>query len=138
MAKATKTKPAAKAKGGKRVAGRARAKPEAAAISPVKATMSKSALINLLAEQNELPRKAALGVFSTLESVILGSIHPRGVGEFTLPGLFKITLRKVPARKAGTLVRNPATGEMIKAAAKPASVRVKIRALAKLKAAAAP
>ena len=136
MAKATKTKPAAKAKGGKRAAGRA--KPQAVAISPVKATMSKSALINLLAEQNELPRKAAVGVFSTLESVILGSIHPRGVGEFTLPGLFKITLRKVPARKAGTLVRNPATGEMIKAAAKPASVRVKIRALAKLKAAAAP
>jgi len=45
-------------------------------------------------------------------------------------------LRKVPARKAGTLVRNPATGEMQPAAAKPASVRVKIRALSKLKGAA--
>jgi hypothetical protein len=53
-----------------------------------------------------------------------------------LPGLFKITLRKVPARKAGTLIRNPATGEMMKGAAKPASVRVKIRALSKLKSAA--
>ena len=48
----------------------------------------------------------------------------------------KVTLRKVPARKAGTLVRNPATGEMTPAAAKPASVRVKIRALSKLKTAA--
>jgi hypothetical protein len=48
----------------------------------------------------------------------------------------KITLRKVPARKAGTLIRNPATGEMMKGAAKPASVRVKIRALSKLKGAA--
>ena len=46
-----------------------------------------------------------------------------------LPGLLKVNLRKVPARKAGALVRNPATGEMVKAAAKPASVRVKIRAL---------
>jgi hypothetical protein len=36
------------------------------------------------------------------------------------------------------LVRNPANGEMIKAAARPASVRVKIRALSKLKSAAAP
>jgi hypothetical protein len=36
----------------------------------------------------------------------------------TFPGLFKITLRKVPARKAGTLIRNPATGEMMKGAAK--------------------
>jgi hypothetical protein len=48
----------------------------------------------------------------------------------------KVSLRKVPARKAGTLVRNPSTGEMIPGAAKPASVRVKVRALAKLKAAA--
>ena len=46
------------------------------------------------------------------------------------------SLRKVPARRAGTLVRNPVTGEMVKAAAKPASVRVKIRALSKLKTAA--
>ena len=65
-------------------------------------------------------------------------MHPRGVGEFTLPGILKVNLRKVPARKAGPLVRNPATGEMVKGAAKPASVRVKIRALSKLKKAAAP
>ena len=98
--------------------------------------MTKSALINLIAEENEIPRKTAAGVYSTLENVFLGSVHPRGLGEFTLPGLLKVNLRKVPARKAGTLVRNPATGEMIKGAAKPASVRVKIRALSKLKTAA--
>jgi nucleoid DNA-binding protein len=102
----------------------------------IKQTLSKSALINLIAEQNDIPRKTAVGVFNTLESVMLGSVHPRGVGEFTLPGLLKISLRKVPARKAGTLIRNPATGEMMKGAAKPASVRVKIRALSKLKSAA--
>jgi nucleoid DNA-binding protein len=111
-------------------------KPEAATVRPVKETLTKSALINLIAEQNDIPRKTAAGVFATLEGVFLGSVHPRGVGEFTLPGLLKVTLRKVPARKAGTLIRNPATGEMIKGAAKPASVRVKIRALSKLKSAA--
>ena len=99
-------------------------------------SVTKSALINLIAEQNDIPRKTAVGVFATLESVLLGSVHPRGVGEFTLPGLLKVTLRKVPARRAGTLVRNPATGEMVKGAAKPASMRVKIRALSKLKTAA--
>ncbi len=108
------------------------------AVRPVKDALSKSALIKLIAEENGLTRSAAVGVFATLEKTILGSIHPRGVGEFTLPGLLKVTLRKVPARKAGTLIRNPATGEMMKGAAKPASVRVKIRALSKLKAAAAP
>jgi len=107
------------------------------AVKPVKQAMTKSALINLIAEENEIPRKTAAGVYSTLENVFLGSVHPRGLGEFTLPGLLKVNLRKVPARKAGTLVRNPATGEMIKGAAKPASVRVKIRALSKLKTAAA-
>ena len=111
-------------------------KREAAPIRPVKETFTKSALINLIAEQNDIPRKTAVGVFATLESVLLGSVHPRGVGEFTLPGLLKVTLRKVPARRAGTLVRNPATGEMVKGAAKPASMRVKIRALSKLKTAA--
>jgi len=110
-------------------------KPETS-VRAVKETLTKSALINLIAEQNDIPRKTAVGVFNTLESVMLGSVHPRGVGEFTLPGLLKVTLRKVPARKAGTLIRNPATGEMMKGAAKPASVRVKIRALKKLKTAA--
>ena len=114
------------------------AKAATPAVKPVKQAMTKSALINLIAEENEIPRKTAVGVYSTLENVFLGSVHPRGLGEFTLPGLLKVNLRKVPARKAGTLVRNPATGEMIKAAAKPASVRVKIRALSKLKTAAAP
>ena len=125
----------AKAKTKKAAAPKKAAKP-AAAVRPVKETLTKSALINLIAEQNELPRKTAAAVYATLEGVFLGSVHPRGVGEFALPGLLKVSLRKVPARKAGTLVRNPATGEMMKGAAKPASVRVKIRALSKLKSAA--
>lgn len=108
-----------------------------AAIKPVRGALSKSALISQLAEENGITRKQAAGVFATLEGVMLGSVHPKGNGEFVLPGLLKVTLRKVPARKAGTLIRNPATGEMMKAAAKPASVRVKVRALKKLKAAAA-
>ena len=131
MAKAAAktTKPVAPTKAGK---------PVAPSIRPVKETLTKSALIGHIAEQNELPRKTAAAVYATLENLFLGSVHPRGVGEFTLPGLLKVSLRKVPARKAGTLVRNPANGEMIKAAAKPASVRVKVRALSKLKTAAAP
>jgi nucleoid DNA-binding protein len=107
-------------------------------VKPVKQTLTKSALINLIAEENEIPRKTAAGVYATLENLFFGSVHPRGVGEFVLPGLLKVNLRKIPARKAGALVRNPATGEMVKAAAKPASVRVKIRALSKLKTAAGP
>ena len=112
------------------------AKAAPAKIKPVKEALTKSALVNLIAEENGLTRQVAKGVLETIENVMMGSIHPRGVGDFTLPGLLKISLRKVPARKAGTMIRNPSTGEMVPGAAKPASVRVKIRPLAKLKTAA--
>ena len=104
--------------------------------TPVKKALTKSDLVNLIAEQNTVTREVAKGVLATIETAMMGSIHPRAIGEFTLPGVFKISLRKVPARKAGTLIRNPSTGQMMPGAAKPASVRVKIRPLSKLKAAA--
>lgn len=107
-----------------------------AVIRPVKSRLTKSALLGLIAERCDLSRKQVAEVLGELEGIMMGSVHPNGAGEFMFPGLFKVVLRKVPARKAGTLIRNPATGEMMKASAKPASVRVKIRALAKLKAAA--
>lgn len=123
---ATKAKTAAK-----------KSAPKAATvIKPVKEKLTKSAILSHVAEKTELSRAQVNEVFSALEGLMLGSVHPNGTGEFMLPGLFKISLRKVPARKAGTLIRNPANGEMMKASAKPASVRVKIRALAKLKTAA--
>jgi nucleoid DNA-binding protein len=126
----------AKARSTKSAGRKNSSKPAAQAIRPVKDVLSKSALINLIADENGVTRDTAKGAFATIENAILGSVHRRGVGEFTLPGLLKVSLRKVPARKAGTLVRNPSTGEMMPGAAKPASVRVKIRALSKLKAAA--
>lgn len=115
----------------------AKAKKKTAAVTrPVKERLTKSAMLSLVAEQNGITRAQVAGVLGSLEGIMMGSVHPNGIGEFVLPGVLKITLRKVPARKAGTLIRNPATGEMMKAAAKPASVRVKVRALSKLKAAA--
>ena len=113
-----------------------KSKPAVATIRPIKEKLTKSALLNLLAEKTGLTRKQVAEVLSSLESVMYGSVHPNGSGEFILPGILKIILCKVPAHKAGTLIRNPSTGEMMKSAAKPASVRVKLRALSKLKAAA--
>ena len=114
-----------------------KAAPKAAiVVKPVKERLTKSAILSNIAEKTDLSRAQVGSVISALEGLMLGSVHPNGAGEFMFPGLFKVVLRKVPARKAGTLIRNPATGEMMKAAAKPASVRVKIRALAKLKSAA--
>lgn len=127
--------PVKKAAARQPAAKQAKAKPPVAKTQPVKEALTKSALVNLIAEKNGVTRDVAKGVLATIENVMMGSIHPRGVGEFTLPGILKVSLVRVPARKAGTLVRNPSTGEMVPGAAKPASMRVKIRALSKLKAA---
>ena len=51
---------------------------------------------------------------------------------FNLPGLLKIYVHTRPSTKERT-GRNPATGEEIKIAAKPAKKVVKVRALKKLK-----
>jgi nucleoid DNA-binding protein len=112
---------------------------EVAPIAVVRETLNKSELFNYLAEQVGLEHvgtKEIKLVWAALENYILGSLKPKGSTTCVLPGLVKFTCIKKPARKAGTLVRNPATGEMMKGAAKPASVRVKARALSKTKKAA--
>ena len=48
------------------------------AIKPVKQTLTKSALINLLAEENEIPRKTAVGVYTTLENLESSRWNKRG------------------------------------------------------------
>ncbi len=67
-----------------------------------------------------------------LEALIERSIKKRSIGEFTLPGLMKITTVKKPARKARKGI-NPFTGEETMFKAKPASIAVKVRPLKKLK-----
>lgn len=75
-------------------------------------------------------------VLAALEATMLGAVHRKGVGEFALSGLVKITAQKVPAKKR-RFGKDPFTGEDRWFDAKPASVRVKLRALKKLKDAAA-
>jgi nucleoid DNA-binding protein len=65
-------------------------------------------------------------------TLIERSIKKRSVGEFTVPGIMKITTVKKPARKARKGI-NPFTGEETTFKAKPASIAVKIRPLKKLK-----
>jgi nucleoid DNA-binding protein len=115
-----------------------RAPREVVPVKPIKEEMTKSELMNFLSEESGIEAKDVKKVMTKLEEAILGSLAPKGVGNFTLPGLVKFITRKVPARKAGQLVRNPATGEMVKGKAKPASVRVKARPLTKIKKAAIP
>ena len=112
---------------------KAKAAPKAApTIKPIKDAMSKSALIAHLAEQASVEAKHVKAVLAALEHTVLGAVHKKGAGNFTLPGLFKINAVKVPA-KPKRKGKNPFTGEEQVFAAKPATVKVKVRPLKKLK-----
>jgi nucleoid DNA-binding protein len=108
------------------------AKPAPAALKPIKTAFNKTTLVAHLAEQSGVEPKAAKAVLAALETAILGSVHKKGSGEFTLPGLLKIGLQQVPAKKK-RFGKDPFTGEERWFPAKPASVKIKTRALKKLK-----
>ena len=104
----------------------------AAPVKPLKETLSKSALIAHIAAETNVEAKSVKAVLAGLEAAVLASVHKKGVGQFTLPGLFKINAVKVPA-KPKRKGKNPFTGLEQVFAAKPATVKVKVRPLKKLK-----
>ncbi|WP_338926714.1 HU family DNA-binding protein [Mycetohabitans endofungorum] len=130
---------ATKAPAKKALAKKAPAKKAAVAngvAAPIKETFTKASLSAHIAERAQVEPKAAKAVLAALEQTVLGAVHKKGVGEFTLPGLLKITVQAVPAKKR-RFGKDPFTGEERWFDAKPATVRIKARALKKLKDAAA-
>lgn len=131
---AAKKAPAKKAPAKKAPAAKPAAKAPAKKTGPVKEKMTKTAILNEIAGNTGLTRKQVTDVMGELESVISRHVAKRAIGEFTLPGLLKIKTVKKPAQKARKGVPNPfKPGETMDVAAKPASTRVKVMPLKKLK-----
>jgi nucleoid DNA-binding protein len=122
-AKATKAAPAAK-------------KAAAGPMKPIKTALGKTALVAHLAETAGVEPKAAKAVMAALEATIAASVSKKGLGSFTLPGLLKVNVVNVPAKKKRVGI-DPFTKQERTFAAKPATVKIKTRALKKLKDAAA-
>jgi nucleoid DNA-binding protein len=102
--------------------------------TPIAEAMNKTTLINELATNTELSTKQIKAVLDELASTIERHLTKDGAGSFTLPGLLKISTVVKPARPAQSGVPNPfKPGEMMDVAAKPASTKVKVTALKKLK-----
>ena len=110
----------------------AKAAPAKKAAPALKEKLTKTQMVASIAESTELSKKQVGDVLAELEALIERSIKKRAVGEFTLPGLMKITTVKKPAVKARKGI-NPFTGEETMFKAKPASVAVKVRPLKKMK-----
>lgn len=100
----------------------------------VKEPMTRTAIYAEIAENTGLSKAQVKSVFEEVSGLIERHVRKRGAGVFTMPGLLKIKTVKKPARKAQKGVPNPfKPGELMDVAAKPASVRVKILPLKKLK-----
>jgi DNA-binding protein HU-beta len=94
--------------------------------------LTQSQLVTEVAERAGLSKADTKGVFEALEEVVLEQLGE--AEKVKIGGIVQLTVRLKDAtgpRKG----RNPATGEEITIAAKPASVTVRARPLAKAKAA---
>lgn len=129
---ATSKKPAKKPAVKKTTKAAAPAKRADAAVKPIKETFTKSSLAAHLATATGVEPKSVRAVLAALESAMLGSINKKGAGQFVLPGLLKVSAQAVPAKKR-RFGKDPFTGEERWFDAKPATVRIKARALKKLK-----
>jgi DNA-binding protein HU-beta len=94
--------------------------------------LTQSQLAAAVAEYSGLSRAQAKAAIDALEEVVLTEIG--NAEKVKIGNLVQLTVRVKPPTKARE-GRNPATGETIKIAAKPASVDVRARVLAKTKAA---
>jgi nucleoid DNA-binding protein len=101
-------------------------------VTAVKEPMKKLAIIEEITANTGLTKKQVNSVFDELSILIERHIKSRGPGQFSLPGLMKIEVKKKPATKARKGI-NPFTGEETVFKAKPARKVVKIRPLKKVK-----
>ena len=107
-----------------------------AAPKPIKETLSKTGLLAHIAEVSAVELKHVRQVIAALEHAIVASVSKKGAGSFVLPGFLKINAVKVPAKPKRKGI-NRFTGQEQVFAAKPASLKIKVRPLKKLKDAAA-
>jgi len=95
---------------------------------------SKSEVYREIAERTDLSRKQVKAVFDELSNVVAKSMKKSGPQQFTVPGLCKIIVRRIPAKPARTGVPNPfKPGELMNVPAKPARNVIKVRPLKGLK-----
>ena len=99
--------------------------------TPATKRRSKGDLVKTIADGTDLPAAKVKDVLAALTATMAADLGKKGCGEFNFNGLMTLktvkTVKK-PATKARP-GRNPFTGEAITIKAKPASRKVRVRAL---------
>jgi nucleoid DNA-binding protein len=104
------------------------AKKKAFKATPASKRRSRGDLVKQIAQATELKNGKVKEVFDTLTAIMAADLGKKGCGEFNFNGLVKLRTVNKPATKARK-GRNPFTGEEIMIKAKPASRKVRARAL---------
>lgn len=102
-------------------------------VTPVTEKFTKSGLYQFLETLSGVEKRHVRKVLNAYEAVIMGSVTKKGRGEFMHPGMFKVVVKDIPAKKGGEKKKNPFTGEMMVTKSKPATRRVKLRPMKKVK-----
>jgi nucleoid DNA-binding protein len=126
-------KKAAKKSAKKKVTAKKAAATAAPRLKAIQTKQTKTQILSAISEETELSRKDVAAVFASLNSLVTRHIQKRGSGEFTIPDTGIKIRRVVKPKTKARMGRNPATGESIKIAAKPAKTVVKLTALKALK-----
>ena len=109
-------------------------KPAAKKTPAVQKKYTKTEILSEISANANVSKKEVAAVLDELAVVIERHIKKRAVGEFTLPGLLKIKSVVRPARPARKGVPNPfRPGELMDIPRKPATTRIKVLPLKKLK-----
>ena len=118
----------------KKAAAKAKTAPVARKAPAIQKKYTKTEILNEIASNTELSKKDVAAVIEELTVLIERHVKKRAVGEFTLQGLLKIKSVVRPARPARKNVPNPfKPGELMDIPKKPATTRVKVLPLKKLK-----
>ncbi len=94
--------------------------------------LTQTQLVAAVADRTELSKSDVRRALAALDEIVLEELG--NAQKVRIGGLVQLTVRVKPAQKKRK-GRNPATGEEIEIAAKPASVDLRARPLAKAKAA---
>lgn len=93
--------------------------------------MTKAAIITELSQRTDLSKKQVQAVFDGLQAMIERELGRRGPGEFVIPDMLKLKVRKTPMKKNAE-VRIPGTSE-IRIQDIPAKKKLRATPLKKLK-----
>ena len=102
-----KKKKVTKKKAGAAKSAKAAAPAKVAAVSPASKVRSKGEVFRVLAEHSGASRKQVATMFDVMKDMIAKDLSKKGPGVFSVPGMMKVTVSRMPATSAQVRASTP-------------------------------